>query len=111
MTNKRGPTQKYQEIDWPHLVWLYQQPSRRRPGHLTSATELWDYAKDRYGLGDRSTFIGHLRRHLEAAGVRYRTHAMSNPGRPPSVERMRAGELPTWDYATGHGGTRGRADD
>ena len=111
MANKRGPTTKYREIDWPHLVWLYQQPSRRRPGQLTSATELWDHAKSRYSLGDRSTFIGHLRRHLEAAGVHYRTHAESNPGRVAAVDRMRRDELPAWDYALGHGGAKGAGDD
>ncbi|MCB0079426.1 MAG: hypothetical protein KDE47_00775 [Caldilineaceae bacterium] len=102
MANKRGPTTKYQQIDWPHLVWLYQQPSRRRLDQPTSATELWDYAKARYGLGDRSTFIGHLKGHLAAAGVRYRTHAESKPGRVAAVDRMRADELPTWLYEFGN---------
>ena len=109
MADKRGPTQKYQQIDWSHLVWLYQQPSRRRPNQPTSATELWDYAKARYALGDRSTFINHFRRHLEAAGVHYRTHAESKPGRVAAVDRMRAKEW-TWDYALGHG-AKGAGDD
>ena len=103
-------TAKYRAVPWDDLVELYQGPSRRRPGQPMSATELWHYAKATYGLGDRSTFIGHLRRHLEAAGVRYRTHSESNPGRPPAVERMRAKEW-TWDYALGHGGAKGAGDD
>ena len=107
----RGPTTKYREIDWPRLVWLYQQPSRRRPGHLFSATELWDYAKARYALGDRSTFTDHLKGHLADAGVHYRTHAESNPGRVAAVDRMRRDELPKWDYALGHGGAKGAEDD
>ena len=111
MADKRGPTQKYQQIDWSPLVWLYQQPSRRRPNQPTSATELWDYAKDRYNLGDRGTFIDHLKGHLADAGVHYRTHAESKPGRVAAVDRMRAAELPTWDYALGHGGAKGAGDD
>ena len=109
MADKRGPTQKYQQIDWSHLVWLYQQPSRRRPNQPTSATELWDYAKARYALGDRSTFTDHLKGHLADAGVHYRTHAESKPGRVAAVDRMRAKEW-TWDYALGHG-AKGAGDD
>ena len=101
-------TAKYRAVDWPHLVELYQGPSRRRPGQPMSVTELWHYAKATYKLGCRTRFTIHFRAALAEAGVPYRTHAMSNPGRPSAVERMTRDELPTWDYAMGHGGTRGR---
>lgn len=104
---KRGPNTKYREIDWGELVTMYQQPSRRRSGVQTSATEVWDFAKQKYNLGDRGTFIGHFRDHLEAAGVHYRTHSESKPGRPPAVERMNAHEW-TWAFEFGHSSTRER---
>lgn len=104
-------TAKYRAVPWAELVAMYQQPSRRRSGVSMSATEVWDFAKKKYSLGDRGTFTGHFRDHLEAAGVHYRTHAESRPGRPPAVDRMKRDELPTWDYALGHGSTRGTSDD
>jgi hypothetical protein len=102
MTKKRGANTKYRhEVDWPELIAMYQQPSRRRVGVQMSATEVWDFAKKKYHLGDRTTFIGHFRGHLAEAGVHYRSHAESRPGRPPAVERMNASEW-TWAFEFGH---------
>lgn len=94
-------TTKYRKVDWPYLVELYQGPSRRRPGQPMSATELWHYARATYGLGCRTRFTVHFRAALTEAGVPYRTHAMSNPGRPPAVERMTQKDL-TWNFEFGH---------
>ena len=94
-------TAKYRAVPWADLVELYQGPSAKRPGQPMSATELWHYAKDNYGLGDRGRFTFHFRAACAEAGVPYRTHAMSNPGRPSAMERMTKDDL-TWNFEFGH---------
>ena len=100
-------TAKYRAVPWPYLVELYQGPSAKRPGQPMSATELWHYAKANYGLGDRTRFTVHFRAACADAGVHYREHSESNPGRPSALERMTKDDL-TWSFEFGNSVKRDR---